>query len=260
VRTSTVADVLGAIEPLFALHPDGFVAFDADGTLWGGDVGEDLFHAVIAADAFAPAAAAAIERQARDHGLRVAAAVCDTARSIERAYLGGSYPELAYLELHAWALAGRTSAEAASFCGEVVERARVADRLHAETIEVLERLRATGLEILVVSASPRPIVEASAALVGIDPRHIVAATALYEGDMMLPDLDRPIPYGPGKVSRLRAARPGTPLLAAFGDNHFDAPMLREARVAVAVRPKPMLRQVAAEVPGLVELAERATPR
>ena len=38
-----------------------------------------------------------------------------------------------------------------------------------------------------------------------------------------------------------------------GDNAFDVALLLQARVPVAVRPKPRLRERAAEVPGLVEL-------
>jgi phosphoserine phosphatase len=66
---------------------------------------------------------------------------------------------------------------------------------------------------------------------------------------------RPIPYGSGKVTRLRE-RVGLerPLYAAFGDNAFDVAMLASARVAVAVRPKPRLRRQADAVPGMVELA------
>ncbi len=47
---------------------------------------------------------------------------------------------------------------------------------------------------------------------------------------------------------------GGTLCAAFGDNAFDVAMLSEARVPVAVRPKDRLRERAAEVAGLVEIA------
>jgi phosphoserine phosphatase len=72
---------------------------------------------------------------------------------------------------------------------------------------------------------------------------------------MVPEVERPIPYGAGKVKRLRdAIGHDRPLYASFGDNAFDVPLLAGAGVAVAVRPKPRLRARAAEVPGLVELA------
>jgi phosphatidylglycerophosphatase C len=64
---------------------------------------------------------------------------------------------------------------------------------------------------------------------------------------------RPIPYGAGKVMHLRAKLGARPLYAAFGDNAFDVAMLREARVPVAIRPKPRLVERAGEVPALVVL-------
>jgi phosphoserine phosphatase len=72
---------------------------------------------------------------------------------------------------------------------------------------------------------------------------------------MRPDVHRPIPYGAGKVTRLRErVGRGRTLYAAFGDNAFDVAMLASAHVAVAVRPKARLRQEADAVPGIVELA------
>jgi phosphoserine phosphatase len=84
---------------------------------------------------------------------------------------------------------------------------------------------------------------------------VVAARSLWDGDVMLPDVDRPIPYAGGKVQRLREhIGPDRPLYATLGDNGFDVALLASARVGIAVRPKPRLRERAAEVPGLVELA------
>jgi len=77
------------------------------------------------------------------------------------------------------------------------------------------------------------------------------------GDVVRAEVERPIPYGAGKVHGLRAVLGGRPLTAAFGDNAFDVAMLREALVPVAVRPKDRLRARAAGVPALVELAREA---
>src|SRR5262245_49380326 len=45
------------------------VAFDADGTLWSGDVGIDIFEALMRVDGVREAARAALEAEARAHGL-----------------------------------------------------------------------------------------------------------------------------------------------------------------------------------------------
>ena len=67
-------------------------------------------------------------------------------------------------------------------------------------------------------------------------------------------VERPIPYGSGKVTHLRERLGADRVLyAAFGDNAFDVAMLREARLPVAIRPKARLVERAAEVPALVVL-------
>jgi phosphoserine phosphatase len=156
----------------------------------------------------------------------------------------------------AWCFAGWSRAEVAAFAREVIERKRVAARLHPELVRVLDHVRAAGIEIYLVSASPRAIVEAGAALVATDigASRVVAVTPLWNGDRMLADVERPIPYGAGKVTGLRARIGDRALYAAFGDNAYDVAMLERATVPVAVRPKPRLRERAGDVPGIVELS------
>jgi phosphoserine phosphatase len=122
-------------------------------------------------------------------------------------------------------------------------------------MEVLERARRAGIEVVLVSASPVVIVLEAGSRFGFDEQTVVAAQPRYEGDVMLADVEAPIPYGSGKVSRLRERIGETrSLLAAFGDNGFDVALLSSAAVPVAVRPKDRLRARAGEVPGLVELS------
>jgi phosphoserine phosphatase len=73
---------------------------------------------------------------------------------------------------------------------------------------------------------------------------------------MQADVVRPIPYGPGKIHQLEARIGKRPLLAAFGDNVFDVPMLEAARVAVAVDPKPRLLARLKEMPTFAPLLLR----
>jgi phosphatidylglycerophosphatase C len=120
-------------------------------------------------------------------------------------------------------------------------------------IHVLDRARAAGIETVLVSASPVAVVLEAGSRVGFDESHIVAAHPRFDADVMRAEVERPIPYGNGKVSRLRERIGGRPLYAAFGDNAFDVAMLASAHVPVAVRPKPKLRDRAHEVSGLVEL-------
>jgi phosphatidylglycerophosphatase C len=232
----------------------GVVATDADGTLWSGDVGEDLFHAFIERGTVHPPSLEAMRREARDHALSDAGTGPEVARRINEAYVEGRFPEERVCELMAWCFAGYAREEVAAFARETVARVGLEGRMHHEVLRVLDRARGAGLEVVLVSASPIAVVLAAGARAGFDAQHVVAARSRFDGDVMLPDVERPIPYGPGKVQHLRDRIGARPLLAAFGDNAFDVAMLGFARVGVAVRPKPRLRERAGEVPGLVELA------
>ena len=62
-------------------------------------------------------------------------------------------------------------------------------------------------------------------------------------------------YGTGKVERLRERLGELTLLAAFGDNTWDAAMLSLAALPVMVAPKPALRERMAAHAAVVELGD-----
>jgi protein phosphatase len=250
-----LAAVLDRLEAARAQHPDGVVAFDADGTLWSGDVGEDFFHALIARQAIRDQARDALVANAHEFSVKVdlGAAPTDVARALYDAYIEGRFPEERTCEMMTWACAGWTKGEIGRHCKGVVEVGRLSSRIHEEVRGVLEWARAKKVRVIVVSASPREIVETAAAKLGIKGLDIVASTGLYEGDVMIAKAERPIPYGDGKVTALRKLIGKKAILGAFGDNAFDLAMLSQAMVAVAVRPKERLRKLASELPGLIEL-------
>jgi phosphatidylglycerophosphatase C len=255
VHLQSADDVWARIEALAREQPGGVVATDGDGTLWSGDVGEDLFHAFLDHGHAEPPAIEAFRHIARDYDLSDAGTGTDIARRIYSAYVAGSYPEERMCELMTWCFAGWTRSSLQEFTRDVIDRVDLPGRLHGEVHTVLERSRASGIEAVLVSASPLAVVLEAGRRVGFGEGHVVAARPRYEGDVMLPGVEAPIPYGPGKVSRLRELiGQGRPLYASFGDNAFDVPLLAGATVPVAVRPKARLRARAGEVSGLVELA------
>jgi phosphatidylglycerophosphatase C len=259
VQQQTADDVWARIEALARERPGGVVATDGDGTLWSGDVGDDLFHAFLGHGRVEAPAMEAFRQTAREHDLSDAGNGPEIARRIYAAYLAGAYPEDRMCELMTWCFAGWTRDEVRAFSGDVVERCGLSARLHREVHVVVDRARAAGIEAVVVSASPFAVVLEAGLRVGFDEAHVVAALPRYDAGRMLADVERPIPYGPGKVTRLREAiGHDRPVYASFGDNAFDVPLLASASVPVAVRPKPRLRARAAEVPGLVELAAVAS--
>jgi phosphatidylglycerophosphatase C len=256
VQLQTADDVWARIETLARQRPGGVIATDGDGTLWSGDVGEDLFHAFLDHGRVEPLGVEALRVTARAHDLSDAGKGSDIARRIYEAYHEGRYPEEGTCELMTWCFAGWARSEVQAFAREVVDRGHLAQRLHQEVHSILDRARAAGIECVLVSASPIAVVIEAAARVGFDEAHAVAAVPLYEAEQMLPDVDRPIPYGTGKMLRLRG-RIGAdrPIYASFGDNGFDVALLAGASIPVAVRPKAKLRARAGEVPTLVELAQ-----
>src|SRR6185312_11163886 len=99
------------IEPLLRERPGGVLATDGDGTLWTGDVGDDLFHAFLTHGRVEPAALDALRRAATDHALSDAGTGTDIARRIYAAYLAGHFPEQTMCELMTWCFAGWPAAQ-----------------------------------------------------------------------------------------------------------------------------------------------------
>jgi phosphoserine phosphatase len=253
MKTAPRAAILDRIRAALAPGERGAVAFDGDGTLWSGDVGEDFFHATIRRCDYRDEASEALARVADEHGLPSEGPGVVVAGVIYDAYLAGRFPEERVCEMMAWGVAGWTVGEARAFAESILDRTKLESRFHAEAVAALRWARDAGLEVYLVSASPRAIVEAAAARLDIGADHVLAATPDVEGEVVKARPVRPIPYGPGKVHALQAKLGGRVLAAAFGDNAFDVPMLAASRVPVAVRPKQRLLDRAAEVPGLVAL-------
>ncbi|NVJ25135.1 MULTISPECIES: HAD family hydrolase [Myxococcus] len=232
--------------------PGGLLAFDGDGTLWSGDVGDDLFMAVTGRDAVRDEARPRMEQVAAAHGLELEGSNSTLARRLFTAFQAGRIAERDICEMATWLFAGWPVEELRAFARGVVESHGVAERVHPEVRLVVDWAREQDIPCYVVSASPLAVVEAAARVVGISSEHVIASTPQSAGGTVLPDVVAPIPYGPGKVTCLRA-RTERPLYAAFGDNVFDLELLTESRVPVAVRPKPRLLERADRLPPLVQL-------
>jgi phosphoserine phosphatase len=151
----------------------------------------------------------------------------------------------------AWLFAGWRTDEVRAFVRDALVARGLPRRLHLEMKLALEHLR--DRHVYVVSASPQIVVEEALALAGIHVHATIAALPAEQGNVILPSMAEPIPFGAGKVRALRAHLGEAPIAAAFGDNTFDIEMLRSSLVAVAVRPKPRLRERCAEIEGVVEL-------
>jgi phosphatidylglycerophosphatase C len=226
------------------------LAFDADGTLWSGDVGDDVFRFAVTHGRLREAARAEIEQQARSRGFECFADVNATAKQLFDAYLAGRYPEREICELMTWCFAGHTLPEMAELAREALAITKHGQRLHEELRPILEFARKNALRTIVISASPRATVELAAGAWGFAAHDIAASTPRVVSGVIAPEMADALPYGAGKCVAGRALLGTSHWLGAFGDNVFDLEMLAEAELGIAVRPKPALRARLAEIPGL----------
>jgi phosphoserine phosphatase len=202
-------DVARLLDEVAATGRGRNVVFDADGTLWRGDVGEDF--------------------------LRFAT---------HRRLLPGPH-EYAQYEAHL----ERSPAYAYGWCVEILngmEEAKLqehCDRFFAERFSgrvfpfvrpLLEKLRAAGCTPWICSASPRWAVLPGARALGIEAEHVIGVTCPATGGLLTGAVDQPVPVGPGKVTWLE--RRGVKPALAVGNGDFDVDMLAAAERALVIAP------------------------
>lgn len=196
-----------------AAAPGAVVAFDADGTLWRGDVGEELLRH--------------LAHQGQLPALQGRGGIY---AEYERRVQGD--PASGY----AWAvevMAGLSAAQLALDCERFFAE-RFAGRVFRWVAPLLARLRRAGLEPWVVSASPALAVAAGARALGIPAAQVIGVESAVDGGRLTSTVRTPISCGEGKVAQL-AARGLRPVLA-FGNGELDLPMLAAAGAAVVVAP------------------------
>jgi phosphoserine phosphatase len=258
---------LGAEEPL-SVTPEELVerlraaangstemllAFDGDGTLWSGDVGEDVFHEAVHGGLLREAAREALAQEAASHAVDASGSPSEIAARLFAAYLRGEYAERRACAMMSFCYAGFTLTELGELVRRTFAKVSLEARLQRELAPIFEFARELGLRTVVVSASPQPIVEEASTLWGIASTDVFACRTETDGGRILPRLAAAVPYAEDKPGALRAAAPNRELLASFGDNVFDMELLRASKIAVAVRPKPALRSRLHTLPGVLIL-------
>lgn len=227
------------------------LAFDADGTLWSGDVGNDLFHALIKAQAVRQAAHAALVHEAEAFHISYAESATETAQRLFEACERGEYPEDRCFAMMAWVFAGFTLQDASAFSRDVVKETNLAGRLHRFLDPIFAWTQQEDIPVWVVSASPQWMVEIGVALFDIPSERVIGMLPGIVDGVILPELDGVPIYGSSKPTMLFAMCPESTLLGAFGDSNYDVPLLKMASVPVAVRPKPSLVACIRDVPNMV---------
>ncbi|EYF05987.1 HAD family hydrolase [Chondromyces apiculatus] len=245
---------------------------DADQTLWDGDVGFDIYEALLAARGVRTEARDALAREATACGLDVPpdADPNDLAARLYDQFKAGKYDEERAFAMMAWVFAGWTEDEVGAFAEQTFNATGLPARIRAGMKALVAWAHARGLRVIVVSASPQVVVERAVRAFAIPPVDVMAMRPRVTAGVIQPEMGAPATYGHGKVLAVERAlnipSPADPsarrqltLLAAFGDSAYDAAMLALAMHPVAVTPSPKLLDLCRTLPGAVELEDPSAP-
>jgi len=190
--------------------PPGLAAFDADGTLWDGDVGEEVLQELIREGAL-------IDPPEDPYGLYE--------RRVRRDPADG-------FSFAAALMHGLSEAKVQ----EVSERVfgeRFASQIYPAVRFCVEWMVARGWQIYVVSASNRWSVEVGVAHLGLPASRVIAVDLDVEAGVLTDRVRTPVPTLEGKPTLLRAIA-GRDADVAFGNSVLDLPLLLAAALPVAV--------------------------
>lgn len=207
-------DARELLEPLLLEDGQGrAVAFDADGTLWRGDVGDDFLR-LIASDQRYPALV----------GRR--GVYAEYERRVERDPAEG----------YAFAVEVMEGAPEQVVADDAVRffESRFAGRIFKDARALVTLFSSRGYDVWVVSASPLWTVRAGALALGIPADRVIGVCCPVEqGTLRLP-VTTPVPCFEGKVHQLEAR--GVRPVLAVGNGELDLPMLAYAERALVIAP------------------------
>jgi phosphoserine phosphatase len=248
---ATAAELIQCFASVTESSP-GIFAFDGDGTLWSGDVSDDVFFAAADAEWFHEDARAPMTAVLRTCGLDTHGSLGTLARRLYDAQTKHQVPERLLFEAMTYCYAGHTATEVTAFATQVLKDRGIMNRFREELRPILDWASEQGHECYLVSASPAPIVAVPAMALGFSPACVIASTATDEKGRIIDHMIRPIPYLEEKVVQLKERGHHRPLIAAFGDSPFDINLLQMARYAIAVEAKPtLLEALRSRAPGTV---------
>lgn len=211
------SSVTQLVENVVRQHAGESVVFDADGTLWRGDVAEDFLRYSISQGLF-EASYETYERLLSE--------------SAPRAY--------AYcVEV----MAGVAESVLEEACSAFFSQ-RYSGRIFKFVRPLLAKLSDAGCPVWICSASPRWIVAPGAAALGIPLNQVIGVNCPVVDGKLTGVVDAPVSVGPGKVTWLERNRLRPAL--AVGNGDFDLEMLAFAKHALVVTPPDSTNQLVAE--------------
>jgi phosphoserine phosphatase len=185
-------------------------AFDADGTLWDTDAGENFF-----------------EYQIHNCGLSLPA-------DPWKHYLDQKAidPRIAYLWLAAISK-GHSIEKVRKWAAEAVAKLNPYPVLKSQA-DVIRKLQGLGFEVYIITASVKWAVEPSAALLGIDRDHVLGVETKVVNGLVTDTPVYPVTWREGKAEALLKATGGVRPVYASGNTDGDLMLLELATIPVAV--------------------------
>ncbi len=237
-----VLDGNAIIERLLLRHGrrDVLLAFDADGTLWSGDVSDDVFLHACRDGWLLEAARPALSNLASSVGLDTSGSASHLGMLLFESHKRGLIEEVELYAAMTWCYAGHTLQELTTYAANVLRVENFTSRIRNELSPIIDWARLRNTPCYVVSASPTPIVYLAASQLGFSPDLVIGTNPKTSNGVIVPEIFDSVPYGANKCNLLRRLSGNLVWMACFGDSEFDFEMLECAELAVAVSPKPGL--------------------
>jgi phosphoserine phosphatase len=188
-------------------------AFDADGTLWDADLGEDFFRYQIA-EGLLPA----LPAQPWEHYRRMKETGDPRPAYLWLAQINKGLP---LQQVRDWA--------------QAAVNAKSPLPIYEDAQKLIERLQKEGVKVYIVTASVKWAVEPGAALLEIPRDHVLGVTTKIVGGLVTEELGNTIPYREGKLTLLLENTKGQRPFMACGNTLGDLYLLEGAeKLALAV--------------------------
>jgi len=215
--------------------------FDADHTMWSGDLGDLAFNRALGQRRFLPEAAEPMAKLLEDSGGEAKRDPHADAEALYARYKEGGVDEVAIIDSQVLCYTG-WQRDALVELGHEVMRDGLGDKIYAGMRELHAALRTLGIEIRVISGTSQELVEAGVSVFGIAPEMVRGARAKIVDGKIHGEMDGASTYREGKVVAMKAMIGEATAVAGFGDSTSDTPMLERCILRVGVNPRPSLRQ------------------
>jgi HAD superfamily phosphoserine phosphatase-like hydrolase len=221
-----------------------FAFFDADHTLWAGDLGDLVAREAMKQGLMKPKASHALaEILKKSGGVPTMNPNRDSQLLLER-YFKDKVSDLDIIIAQVLCYAGWTPSELRTFGKSLFDK-HLAPKIYEDMAVLHETLRKAGITIKVISGSAQWIVEAACEHFGIPAEDVYGARSLIVDGLLSDQVDEPMTYTAGKVEAMERWIGSRTATIAFGDSKSDYPMQERCVIRVAVNPRPGVRKYAA---------------